>query len=89
MSDPIDSQQAEHLFHALFDNAPIGAAVIAPDGSWRRINTALAVMLGYSVRSCRPPRSGRLRTLTISWTRAPAFAACSPANRRSWPSTSV
>ena len=49
MSDSTDTQQAEHLYHALFDNAPIGAAVIAPDGSWRRINTALAVMLGYSV----------------------------------------
>lgn len=32
----------------LFDSAPIGGAVTAPDGRWQQVNTTLATMLGYS-----------------------------------------
>ncbi len=47
--DLSDPRGAEQAFHAFFDDAPIGTAVTAPDGSWGRANPALAGMLGYSI----------------------------------------
>jgi len=41
-------EQVDRLFDELFETAPIGTAVSAPDGSWRRVNGALALMLGYT-----------------------------------------
>ncbi|HSI03245.1 MAG TPA: PAS domain S-box protein, partial [Myxococcota bacterium] len=49
MTSSNEGDPAGDLFHAFFDSAPIGAAVIASDGSWCRVNAALASMLGYSV----------------------------------------
>jgi two-component system cell cycle sensor histidine kinase/response regulator CckA len=42
-------REEEQLFRDFFDNAPIGKAITAPDGSWVRVNSALATMLGYSL----------------------------------------
>ncbi len=47
--NPFDSHDTGQLFPAFFANAPIGAAVTAPDGGWRLVNPALAAMLGYTV----------------------------------------
>jgi diguanylate cyclase (GGDEF)-like protein/PAS domain S-box-containing protein len=41
-------REAEELFRLSFENAPIGKALIAPDGSWLRVNRSLCEMLGYS-----------------------------------------
>jgi PAS domain S-box-containing protein len=41
------------LFRAFFDNAALGKAVTAPDGSWRHVNAALVAMLGYSEQELR------------------------------------
>ena len=48
MEESRDIPRAE-AFRATFDNAPIGNAIAAPDGSWQRVNAALADLLGYSV----------------------------------------
>ncbi|GAC1578205.1 MAG: hypothetical protein NVS3B20_09420 [Polyangiales bacterium] len=53
MHDSRSLEQAEELVRVFFENAPIGKAVTAPDGSWKRVNTALAAMLGYSVGELR------------------------------------
>lgn len=38
----------EARFRATFDNAPIGMALIAPDGSWLDMNKAMHSLFGYS-----------------------------------------
>ncbi len=38
----------EGLFRAAFDNAPIPMALVAADGRWFKVNTALCELLGYS-----------------------------------------
>ncbi|NUT56174.1 MAG: PAS domain S-box protein, partial [Thermoleophilia bacterium] len=35
-------------FAAAFDNAPIGVALVAPDGRWLNMNRALIAIMGYS-----------------------------------------
>jgi PAS domain S-box-containing protein len=40
--------RAQHLFELAFDCAPIGIAVVGPDGRFLHANRALQVMLGYS-----------------------------------------
>jgi len=39
---------ADAQFRAAFDRAPIGMALVAPDGAWLRVNPALCAILGYS-----------------------------------------
>lgn len=41
-------QVSEERFSTAFDNAPIGMALVAPDGRYIRVNYALCNMLGYS-----------------------------------------
>jgi PAS domain S-box-containing protein len=43
-----DLAQIEATLAAAFEHAPIGLAVVAPDGQFVRVNRALAGMLGYS-----------------------------------------
>ena len=40
--------ETDHLLRIAFDAAPIGKALIAPDGTWLRVNPALCTMTGYS-----------------------------------------
>jgi len=42
-------RHAEELLSSLFNDAPIGKAITAPDGSWLRVNGALASTLGCTV----------------------------------------
>ena len=41
-------REAEERFRLAFEHAPIGVALVAPDGSWLRVNEALCQMLGYT-----------------------------------------
>ena len=41
-------KESEKLFKYAFENAPIGKALVAPDGRFLRINRSLAGILGYS-----------------------------------------
>jgi PAS domain S-box-containing protein len=40
----------EPLYRAAFDHAPIGMALVAPDGRWLRVNRALCRIVGYAER---------------------------------------
>ena len=39
---------ADEQFRTAFDDAPIGMALVAPDGEWLRVNPALCDIVGYS-----------------------------------------
>jgi PAS domain S-box-containing protein/diguanylate cyclase (GGDEF)-like protein len=39
---------AEERFRQAFDHAPIGMALVGPQGDWLRVNRRLCVMLGYT-----------------------------------------
>jgi diguanylate cyclase (GGDEF)-like protein/PAS domain S-box-containing protein len=41
-------RQAQELFETAFSHAPIGMALIAPDGRWLKINRALCAITGWS-----------------------------------------
>ncbi|MFN7929468.1 MAG: EAL domain-containing protein [Blastocatellia bacterium] len=41
-------QESEERFRSAFDNAPIGMALVAPDGRWLRVNRSLCQIGGYS-----------------------------------------
>lgn len=41
-------RDSEELFRSAFDHAPIGIALVAPEGRWLRVNRALISILGYS-----------------------------------------
>jgi diguanylate cyclase (GGDEF)-like protein/PAS domain S-box-containing protein len=41
-------REAEERFRLAFEHAPIGVALVAPDGTWLQVNGALCRMLGYS-----------------------------------------
>ncbi|NET45121.1 PAS domain S-box protein [Okeania sp. SIO2B3] len=41
-------QERKERFRLAFDHAPIGIALVSPDGNFIRVNRALCVMLGYS-----------------------------------------
>jgi PAS domain S-box-containing protein len=40
--------EAEERFRSAFDNAPIGMALVAPDGRWLKVNQAMCEITGYS-----------------------------------------
>ena len=40
-------REREEKFHQAFDYAPIGMALVAPDGRWIKVNNSLCNMLGY------------------------------------------
>jgi diguanylate cyclase (GGDEF)-like protein/PAS domain S-box-containing protein len=41
-------RQSEERFRSAFDYAPIGIALVSPDGRWLKVNRALREILGYS-----------------------------------------
>ncbi len=41
-------RESEERFRSAFDDAPIGMAVVSPQGRWIKVNRALCEMLGYS-----------------------------------------
>jgi diguanylate cyclase (GGDEF)-like protein/PAS domain S-box-containing protein len=41
-------REAEERFRLAFDNAPIGMALVAPDGRWLRVNRTLCEIVGFS-----------------------------------------
>jgi len=41
-------RESEELFHSAFDSAPIGMALVSPDGQWLQANNALCEIVGYS-----------------------------------------
>ncbi|HZY88753.1 MAG TPA: PAS domain S-box protein, partial [Gemmataceae bacterium] len=41
-------RQSHEQFRGAFDNAPIGKALVAPDGRWLKVNSALSEIVGYS-----------------------------------------
>jgi PAS domain S-box-containing protein len=41
-------RDSEELYHATFNNAPVGIGHIAPDGRWLRVNRYLCGILGYT-----------------------------------------
>ena len=41
-------QDKERRFANAFDHAPIGMALVAPDGRWLKVNASLCALLGYS-----------------------------------------
>ena len=51
MHTTTDPALAGRLFREMFDQAPIGTALTAIDGSWLKVNQALATLLGFSVEA--------------------------------------
>ncbi|HEY0913378.1 MAG TPA: EAL domain-containing protein [Solimonas sp.] len=43
-------RESETLFRHTFDNAPIGIALVSPEGRWLAVNRALPRLVGYSER---------------------------------------
>jgi two-component system cell cycle sensor histidine kinase/response regulator CckA len=41
-------REASERFEKIFDNAPIGEAIVAPDGRWLQVNQALCDLVGFS-----------------------------------------
>ena len=44
---PFADAEAQDLFETAFSHAPIGMALIAPDGRWLKVNRALCVITGW------------------------------------------
>lgn len=53
-------QESQLQFQQVFDYAPIGMALIAPDGRWLRVNQALCAMLEYQVEELQSLTSQEL-----------------------------
>ncbi len=64
ISERIDSEavlrESEERFRSAFDGAPIGMALVAPDGSFLRVNQALGDMLGHTETSLLAARAADL-----------------------------
>jgi len=43
-----EARLAQQQFQSAFDHAPIGMALVSPQGRWLKVNSALCAMLGYS-----------------------------------------
>ncbi|MFL6575557.1 MAG: PAS domain S-box protein [Povalibacter sp.] len=41
-------RRSEALFREAYENAPIGIALVSPDGAWLRVNQSLCDLVGYS-----------------------------------------
>lgn len=41
-------RKSEERFRSAFDHAPIGIALVAPEGKWLKVNRAMCSILGYS-----------------------------------------
>ena len=65
---------AGERFRVAFENAPIGVALLAPDGRWFQVNPALCELLGYSEEE--------LARLTFADVTHPADLAASLERRR-------
>ena len=46
--DISDRKMADEQFRTAFDDALVGIALVAPDGSWLRVNDSLCEIVGYS-----------------------------------------
>ena len=85
---------SELRFAVAFDNAPIGVALVAPDGRWLHANQALLNIIGYTREELLKRRiSSRSRIRTTSPTISRPCAACrrarsTPTSWRSDTSTS-
>src|SRR3954447_27008241 len=47
--------KAEELFALAFEQAPIGIALVGPDGRWLRVNAALCRLTGYRAAELLAP----------------------------------
>jgi PAS domain S-box-containing protein len=50
----LELREATERFRLAFDGAPIGMALVAPDGRWLQVNAALCEIVGYSAEELLP-----------------------------------
>jgi len=60
------AELSELQFAVAFDNAPIGVALVAPDGRWLHVNHALLNIIGYTKEAVLEMDSSRSRIRTTS-----------------------